>query len=224
MSKSSIGKRGEKRVITTLKKLKEKHVLLNDVTLMNKKSEMTHQLDHILIHPHGVFIIETKNYKGKILINHKNGQWVKWDGIKKTFMPNPLLQNKSHAINLYKILKGKYKVIPVVVFVGNNAPYLPDDNVINIDDLLLFIDSYPYETLLTSEDMKTIKQIIKDESIDISNKEHVANIKLLKEFKKEQQEDIRYAIENNKCPWCGSSIISKNNIYKCSHCKFEYKL
>ena len=224
MNKTTQGQRGEKKVISTLKKIKEKHVVLNDVTFINKKSEMTHQIDHILIHPHGVFVIETKNYHGHILVNHKNGSWVKFDGKTKKFMPNPLVQNKSHAINLYKILKVKFKIIPVVVFVGNNAPYLPDDNVINLDDLLLFVDSYPYDSLLTDKDIKDIKEIIKNESIDVSKKEHVENIKLLKEFRKEQQDEIRYAIENNKCPWCDAKIVSKNNIYKCSKCSFTFKL
>ena len=67
---------------------------------------------------------------------------------------NPLKQNKSHAIVVQKLLKKKYEVIPVVVFVKNNAPYMGDENVINLKDLLLFIDSYPYEKELSKEDIK----------------------------------------------------------------------
>ena len=60
MSKQSRGDKGESLVRKSLSKIKEYHKVLNDVTFINQKSEMTHQIDHILIHPHGVFVIETK--------------------------------------------------------------------------------------------------------------------------------------------------------------------
>lgn len=65
MSKTSRGESGENQVIRVLNKIKEPHYLLNNITILNKKSDMSHQLNHILIHPHGVFVIETKNYYGK---------------------------------------------------------------------------------------------------------------------------------------------------------------
>lgn len=66
MSKQSRGDKGEKLVSSLLEGINEYKYVLNDVTFLNKKSEMTHQIDHILIHPHGVFVIETKNYYGNI--------------------------------------------------------------------------------------------------------------------------------------------------------------
>ena len=59
MSKLSRGQKGEEIVSDILNSIKEYHYLLNNVTFKNKRSEMTHQIDHILIHPHGVFVIET---------------------------------------------------------------------------------------------------------------------------------------------------------------------
>lgn len=60
MSKRTRGEKGEQLVSSLLETIKEYKYILNDVTFLNKKSEMTHQIDHILIHPHGVFVIETK--------------------------------------------------------------------------------------------------------------------------------------------------------------------
>ena len=69
MSTNTRGQKGESLVKKNLSKIKEYHHLLNDITFVNEKSEMTHQVDHILIHPHGVFVIETKNYYGTIICN-----------------------------------------------------------------------------------------------------------------------------------------------------------
>ena len=223
MSKVSRGEKGEEKVILELNKIKEYHHLLNNITLVDKTSSMSHQIDHILIHPHGIFVIETKNYYGEIICDN-NKQWFKIINGVKTRISNPLLQNKSHQISLYRSLKGEYQSIPVVVFVENNAPYLPDDNCINLKDLLLFISSYPYEHKYTKPTIDKIEKLIEKKNKDIELSEHVQNIKILKQVKKEQEADIAFAIENGKCPWCDSPIIKRGNAFKCSKCKFEFKL
>ena len=67
MSTVSRGNKGEEKVISTLKKIKVEHYVFNNVSFISEKNEMTHQIDHILVHPHGVFVIETKNYYGEII-------------------------------------------------------------------------------------------------------------------------------------------------------------
>ncbi len=224
MSKISRGHKGEERVAKELNKIKEYHHLLNDVTFYNSNSEMTHQLDHIYIHPHGVFVIETKNYYGEISYNPNNNVWSKnVKGVLQVFN-DPLRQNKSHAVNLYKVLNKKYKVIPVLVFVKNNAPYFDDENVINLKDLRLFIDSYPYEQLLSKEEMDDIKKAIKNNVYKISKKGHIENISYVKQIKKEQYAEKTYAIERGLCPWCGAPIINEGYNFKCSKCHFKFKL
>lgn len=224
MSKLSRGQLGEEIVVSTLNDVKEYHHLLNNVTFKNKRSEMTHQIDHILIHPHGIFVIETKNYYGKIIYDEATHEWFKIIDSVKSKMPNPLAQNKSHAITLYKALKGEYQTIPVVVFASNNAPYLPDDNVINLNDLLLFIDSYPYKHKYTKATIDKIKTKIEKRLSDVSMDEHLENIEILKMYRKEQQMEISYAIEHHKCPVCDAPIIQKGNIFKCSKCSYGFKL
>ena len=224
MSKVSRGEKGEALVIQKLEEVKEYHHLLNDVTFVNKKSEMSHQIDHILIHPYGVFVIETKNYFGKIIVESGESSWIKVVNNETTRISNPLKQNKSHAITLWKILKGEFDVVPVVVFVQNNAPYLPDDNVINIDDLILFIESYPYKHKMQRATLDKIKKKIERRVSDITKEEHVENIGYLKQIKKEIRDEISYAIENNKCPRCGKRIYNRGYEYFCVRCGFKFKL
>lgn len=223
-TKLSRGQKGEEIVSDVLNSIKEYHHLLNNVTFKNKRSEMTHQIDHILIHPHGIFVIETKNYYGEIIYDEVYKDWIRIIDGKRSRSPDPLKQNKSHAITLYKALRGEYKVIPVVVFVQNNAPYMPNDNAINLDDLLLFIDSYPYEHKYTNKTLDKIKAMIDKKISDVSMDEHLENIDIIKTYRKQQQAEIAYAIESHKCPRCGGPILQKGNIFKCYKCDFNFKL
>ena len=224
MSKTSRGDKGEKEVVKILKKNKEYHVLLNDVTFLNEKSEMTHQIDHVFIHPHGVFVIETKNYYGEINADTGESFWLKTVRGKTERIFNPLKQNKNHVRIIRKLLKNKYDVISLVVFVKNNAPYLADDNVINLNDLLLFIESYPYEKMLSKNEIDEICSIIKLNMLDISKEEHVENISYLKQINKELKAEIAYAIENRKCPRCDGNIIQKDNHFYCDKCDYKFNL
>lgn len=224
MSTVSRGNKGEDRVINTLKKIKVNHWLMNNFTYVNETSELSHQIDHILIHPHGVFVIETKNYYGQIISNTGDSFWLKITKGETTKISNPLKQNKSHTSIVRKLLNKEYEVISVVVFVKNNAPYMDDENVINLKDLLLFIDSYPYKKLLTDEDIKKIHKTLVANKSKITKKEHLANIGLLKQAREEIQDEITYALENNKCPSCGGAIIRNNNKFRCEKCNFKFNL
>ena len=224
MSTNTRGQKGESLVKKSLSKIKEYHRILNDITFVNEKSEMTHQIDHILIHPHGVFVIETKNYYGTIISNTGEPFWIKDIKGEKTRISNPLKQNKSHAVMVNRILEKKYEVIPVVVFVKNNAPYIGDENVINLKDLRLFIDSYPYKELLEKEQIDIIYKTLKSNKSDVSKKEHIQNIEYLKQIREEIKSEIAYAIESGSCPRCDHKMINKGFEYHCSNCDFKFKL
>ena len=179
MSKNDKGIIGEKMVRDCLKAIKRYHYVFNDITFLNYKSKMTHQIDHILVHPYGIFVIETKNYRGNITIDSDTGYWY-LENKKKVRISNPLLQNKSHMYMLYRVLDGSYKVIPVVVFVNNNAPKTNIKNVINIKDLLLFIYSYKSDNIYSNDDIDKIGMQINKYKINISNEEHILKINKLK--------------------------------------------
>ena len=224
MSKISRGKAGEDKVIKILKKREEYFKLLNDITFKNENSEMTHQVDHIFINPHGVFVIETKNYFGEITVIQSENLWFKTVKGNKEKISNPLKQNRSHRQMVKKILNGKFDVISLVVFVKNNAPYLGDENVINLKDLNAFIDTYPYERILDEKEIDDICKIIKSSSIKIKKSEHLENISYLAQISKERKQEIEYAIESGKCPWCDKPIIQDGMNFRCSECNFKFKL
>ena len=65
--------------------------LLNHVTL--RVSDGTTQVDHILVSRYGVFVIETKDYKGWIFANPKQASWTQVLFNAKFRFQNPIFQN-----------------------------------------------------------------------------------------------------------------------------------
>ena len=69
----NIGKIGEKRVARKLSWLSDEYITLNDVLLPTRNG--TTQIDHIVVSPYAIFIIETKNYKGRIFGHQDSEEW-----------------------------------------------------------------------------------------------------------------------------------------------------
>jgi hypothetical protein len=92
--------------------------LMNHVTLQLKDG--TTQVDHILISRFGVFVIETKDYKGWIFANAKHRNWTQVLFRSKFRFQNPILQNMRHV----RAVQGLLDFLPpgatksVVVFTG----------------------------------------------------------------------------------------------------------
>ena len=77
---------------------------LNSITLPRANGGST-QIDHIIVSVYGIFVIETKNYKGWIYGSEKQKQWTQAfpNGSKYKFQ-NPLHQNYLHIKTLADLL------------------------------------------------------------------------------------------------------------------------
>ena len=224
MSKLSRGEKGEEVVISSLKRIKEYVRIINNATYIFGRNNMSHQIDHILIHPYGVFVFETKNYYGEISYNQTLDIWSKNVRGKIERISSPLKQNKSHILVVNNLLNKKYDVIGAVVFVRNNAPYVGDENLINLSDLHLFISSHPYKRILSKKEIDDIYEILMSKQANISHEEHVEYIGYLKQVNKEKIAEKSYAIERRVCPRCNSKIYVKDDTYYCKRCGFNFTL
>jgi hypothetical protein len=63
------GERGEKQVRKKLNELEPEYIVVNGIKLPWLKSN----IDHVVVGNNGIFLIETKNYRGKIICN--GGEW-----------------------------------------------------------------------------------------------------------------------------------------------------
>jgi hypothetical protein len=92
--------------------------LMNHITLQLKDG--TTQVDHILVSRFGVFVIETKDYKGWIFANAKQAKWTQVLFYRKFRFQNPILQNFRHI----RAVEGLLDFLPpgtvksAVVFTG----------------------------------------------------------------------------------------------------------
>ncbi|MCD8373013.1 MAG: NERD domain-containing protein [Clostridia bacterium] len=212
------GKRGEEEVIYTIEHTNQgKFYLINDIILRDKHG-MTHQIDHIAINANGVFVIETKNYSGRIYGRENQAEWTQIlaYGNTKNKLKNPVKQNKSHLYCLRNVLP-QAVFRPLVVFVQNNTENIQADTVIPLKNL-------PYELtrnvgfFLTERQMQNYYERILAAKSDVNTDQHVDNIY-------RQQ----YALEKGICPRCGGKLVVRvrkdggGNFYGCSNypeCKF----
>jgi hypothetical protein len=89
-----IGELGEHKIDIQLDQLPKDCKYLSDLLISNPKSRTGYsQVDHLVITPYGLFVIETKNYNGEI----KGGRSDKYWSVSNRFkMYNPLMQNYGH--------------------------------------------------------------------------------------------------------------------------------
>ena len=235
-SPKNIGRRGEKRVAGKLNWLPKEYITLNDILLPTKYG--TTQIDHIVASPYGVFVIETKNYKGWIFGHENSEEWKQsllgkkrfwgWSSEQHKFR-NPIRQNAAHARALKAILKefGDITIIPIVVF-SNSAELkitTPNHIVINWCNLRSAIKSFRHKCI-SREDVQRIVDRISSSNIitEGSREEHIRNIQV-------GQQNRELAIANGICPKCGSNLVERKGRYGrfmgCSNypqCKFTQKL
>ena len=81
------------------------------------------QIDHLVIHPWGMIIVESKSVTGKIQIKD-DGQWIRWFNDKSSGMESPLTQATIQGKRLRKHLnrtakpEGVFDQVPIDVFVA----------------------------------------------------------------------------------------------------------
>ncbi len=178
------GKQGElktKSLITSTLP-EEKYYLINDVTF--PRTLGTTQIDHILVSPYGVFVIETKNMSGWIFGKEEDRKWTQTFKNKKRYsFNNPLRQVNYHAnsvaslINIYRD-----KIFPIVVFAGESE-FKTDipDNVKHTYDFISYIRS-KQSIILSERDIKRIIKEIDELRLPLGIETDIKHIKYVKEI------------------------------------------
>ena len=150
---------GEELVVETLTPLDNSYVLINDVLLPERKGN----IDHILVGPTGIFVIETKNYR--------------WPYSTKF----PIRQVIRNAVSLRYFLKDQIQldifVHALLVFADSNATMSQSSSLVhvrNLENLYEFIKNHRTRSVL---DRNTIRRLV-DEIRRISRlNEKEVNIK-----------------------------------------------
>ena len=218
------GKVGEAQIHNLLLRLPDEYTIFDDVVY--KTQQGTTQIDHVVVSKYGVFVIETKNYRGEIYGDDNRKKWTqiivtdvtyskKWyktyTYVTKNRFYNPVKQSLTHSYVIKDYLKEwpYLKVIPIVVFVGSavfkdvETKYHVVYDFDLIDTILKYRTSY-----LSDSDVQKVVDLLSIHNMRefVDDKTHVKNIK-----------DARLVTENKIssgiCPKCGGTLVRRNGKY-----------
>jgi Nuclease-related domain len=142
--------RGEARLSSELKRrfVAPDYHLLNHVTLRTNNG--TTQIDHVLVSRFGIFVIETKDYRGWIFAGPGDRYWTQVLYRAKFRFQNPMRQNRGHVIAIQELLEFLPAAVvrPAVVFTGN-AEFKTDipDGVFTLAGFLAYVEDHAAEVM-----------------------------------------------------------------------------
>lgn len=181
---------------------------IKDVTIRLKDGTTT-QIDHIIVSPFGLFIIETKNMKGWIYGSENQKQWTQNIYGKKHRFQNPLYQNYRHIKALEEILGFEANIHSIVVFAGESTfkTKIPS-NVFIGGKYIGYIQSFT-ERVFSEDDIHKIIGTIESGKSTKSfktNREHVQSLKERHSVKQNYHNDPKIT-----CKKCGSAMMERTN-------------
>lgn len=219
---------GEKKLSSLLMFLdKEVYHIYNDLYI--ETSRGTTQIDHIVVSQYGIFVIETKSYKGIVYGNFRSDKWTQNIWGNKYSMPNPIRQNKAHIYALKSILPNYAQsgCISIIAFSSSASLYVTTDEnteVIYIREILNTIKSFN-KIVFSSEQV--------DEICSAIYWANITDLKVRNNHKYEVRQKMynrNARIEAGICPNCGAELVRRNGRYGsfigCSRypkCKFTTK-
>jgi len=90
---------GEILVVQALQDLDDNYFLINDIKLHDSYGN----IDHIVLGPNGIFVIETKNYAGRIIC--AGDEWIRQYEDRDYDLGSPSKQVKRNAIKIKQIIE-----------------------------------------------------------------------------------------------------------------------
>lgn len=178
------GKLGEFAVSAHVKLYldKQNYSLLNDCTLLDEQNQTT-QIDHILLSPFGIFVIETKNYKGWIFGTERQKNWTQKIYKKSYKFQNPLHQNYKHQKVLEYVLADIVdadQIHSVIVFMPDcEFKTTMPSNVFRGAGWIDYVKQFK-QTTIPPMKLKRIQYRLEKEVLEKSwqtNRQHVQNLK-----------------------------------------------
>lgn len=211
LNKATIkGKLGEKQVAFLLNTLNPtEYIVINDLYLPRKGGKTT-QIDHVLIAENGIYIIETKNFKGWITGSEHQQFWTQTNFKRKDKFYNPIWQNAGHIKAVQSILGHVLEDVPIysVIAFGNQAELkfkhpFKNATVLKTNKLLSFIKSGAGVKHLSDFKKHKIKHLLMQYVL----KDRKAQKQQSKKHVEEIKNDLNTV--NNICPNCGSPLVKR---------------
>ncbi|WP_087974147.1 nuclease-related domain-containing protein [Oceanobacillus rekensis] len=115
------GYTGEVKVDYYLSLIAEAYTILRDVCL--NLNNQTFQLDNLVITPHAIYIIEVKNYSGRVIFDTILNQFTRDDGKREVGFNHPITQVEIQQIKLQNWLEHRgLPTIPIYYLIAFSEP------------------------------------------------------------------------------------------------------
>ena len=159
------GQSGETLTRENLNRLSNNHQLINDVML----PESYGNIDHILLGPNGIFVIETKNLEGEIRCDEDLWYQYKpgWKIPEEYEIKSPSKQVKRNAVKLKQFIEKKLNkkiwIEGVVVFTNpdvNLELNNPTTSILRVNELCNYITSKKSKTQFSLKELELIGKTI----------------------------------------------------------------
>lgn len=216
---------GEREIKRKLSRLpSEDYRIINDV--MIPCAYGLTQIDHVVGSKYGVFVIETKNMRGKIYGGERAKEWTKYSKGHKLAFKNPLHQNYGHVKAIVSLLNiSGNSIIGIVVFTTSARIMFSVSGVVYENQLINEISKYKNHIFDENDVARLCDKIQSSNQVSYkAKKDHVDRINA-----KRDSDELQVKYMN--CPKCGGNLIVRNGkygqFYGCSNypkCRFTKNL
>ncbi len=202
------GKIGEFWIGRYLRDLDQNEYKVFHNLLIERKNGKTSQIDHVIVSPYGIFVIETKNFKGWIFGSEKSQYWTQVIYKRKHKFYNPIHQNYGHIKVIEEVLREKIDVPIISIIAFSQRATLKSidvqaDNVkvIYDKDIVRTIEQYS-EIVINKLQFRGIVELLSVNKIEEkgANREHIAQVK-------QMQQEAAVSVEAGICPKCGGELV-----------------
>lgn len=182
------GKIGEGRVVQELNKLSRKdYYMLNDILIEHKGYYA--QIDHVVLSKKAIYLIETKNWSGKLYGDQYSEHWKQYIWGSEYKQQNPVKQAWLHKRKFLEVFRGQIgqlEVKSIVVFLENIdiTNVTTETRVLKINELVSYIENDEGHSYTTDEEavVQLFKKLNEMNILDVAKREeHIQNISHKKE-------------------------------------------
>ena len=202
------GRFGEASINFRVKRLLDHNVYHLIPNVMLPTPDGTTQIDHVIVSRYGIFVIETKTYKGWIYGAEDEPQWTQVIFRHKERFQNPLRQNYKHTKMLSEltgISENYFKSL--IVFVGDcTFKTTMPANVLYVRDFVRYIKSHQ-TPIITDEQVPKIVTTIQELASTITDAQKAQHGAHLRENKRPVSSDAAAPA----CPRCGAQMVLRNS-------------
>ncbi len=203
------GKKGELNVNLRLQLLpSEEYKVINNLLISSHGH--TSQIDHVVVSEYGIFVIETKNYKGWIYGSDNSEYWTQNIYGKKYQLYNPIQQNQGHVRALRRILKDLPSDMFISIVAFSRQATLKNrylDNVVYWNQISRVIRSYSQKHMSAEQVQYAYSSLLEANSTSKdSRKQHVHIVRgqIYRNY---------VSVSNGYCPRCGGKLVLRNGQY-----------